>query len=242
MRSSGASARRSCQGHTRPGSPPTESPKVRLSSAPWASSETSQPSPRRRRAEPRRERHIKGGHSLPRIAMADLDGSGEVGWGAWGCMPSIVGSRRPRFSAASPASTRFHPHRAVLELGDLAVWVDRVVRQQVGCGLDVGKRDEHHATLHAVVGASRQLNGAAPRMRAGSLVGSARCRCRECVGSRPCPAESWRARRWRKRVRSERRGSTSTMRVPHCAAFFIQVAATGWLDEGLAPMMSTKSA
>ena len=38
------------------------------------------------------------------------------------------------------------------------------------------------------------------------------------------------------RDRSVRRGSHITMRVPRAAAFFIQVAATGWLDVGLAPI------
>ena len=38
------------------------------------------------------------------------------------------------------------------------------------------------------------------------------------------------------------RGSASTILVPWRAAFFIQVAATGWLAVGLEPMMITSSA
>ncbi len=38
------------------------------------------------------------------------------------------------------------------------------------------------------------------------------------------------------------RGSASTMRVPRRAAFFIQLAATGWLAVGLAPMTRISSA
>ncbi len=38
------------------------------------------------------------------------------------------------------------------------------------------------------------------------------------------------------------RGSASTMRVPFCAAFFIQVAATGWLAVGLEPITRISSA
>ena len=38
------------------------------------------------------------------------------------------------------------------------------------------------------------------------------------------------------------RGSASTILAPRLAAFFIQVAATGWLDVGLEPMIKIKSA
>ena len=43
------------------------------------------------------------------------------------------------------------------------------------------------------------------------------------------------------RPMSVMRGSASTMRVPRWAAFFIQVAATGWLLVGLAPMTMMRS-
>ena len=44
------------------------------------------------------------------------------------------------------------------------------------------------------------------------------------------------------RAMSVTRGSASTMRAPRCAAFFIHVAATGWLAVGLEPMMRISSA
>src|SRR5262245_66011082 len=44
------------------------------------------------------------------------------------------------------------------------------------------------------------------------------------------------------RSRSLRRGSASTSLVPRLAAFFIQVAATGWLAVGLEPMTMISSA
>ena len=44
------------------------------------------------------------------------------------------------------------------------------------------------------------------------------------------------------RPRSERRGSQTINLVPLLAAFFIQVAATGWFTVGLAPMRITTSA
>src|SRR5450830_220675 len=44
------------------------------------------------------------------------------------------------------------------------------------------------------------------------------------------------------RARSERRGSITTSLLPLATAFLIQVAATGWLTVGLAPMMTITSA
>ncbi len=44
------------------------------------------------------------------------------------------------------------------------------------------------------------------------------------------------------RESSVRRGSASTIFVPRCAAFFIQVAATGWLDVGFEPITRMSSA
>ena len=44
------------------------------------------------------------------------------------------------------------------------------------------------------------------------------------------------------RASSVRRGSATISLVPLCAAFFIQVAATGWLTVGLAPMTKITSA
>ena len=44
------------------------------------------------------------------------------------------------------------------------------------------------------------------------------------------------------RAMSVTRGSANTMRAPRWAAFFIQVAATGWFAVGFEPMMKIKSA
>ncbi len=44
------------------------------------------------------------------------------------------------------------------------------------------------------------------------------------------------------RASSVRRGSATTSVVPRRAAFLIQVAATGWFEQGLAPITSTRSA
>ena len=43
-------------------------------------------------------------------------------------------------------------------------------------------------------------------------------------------------------ARSVRRGSATMIRAPRCAAFFIQVAATGWLAVGLEPITKMRSA
>ena len=49
-------------------------------------------------------------------------------------------------------------------------------------------------------------------------------------------------KRWAWRASSLRRGSMTTSLVPRRTAFLIQVAATGWLTVGLAPITSTTSA
>src|ERR1022692_2353869 len=85
-----------------------------------------------------------------------------------GPRPSAVPGLR-RGPAGRIRRSRLDPHRAELELGDLADRVDLVDGQQVGRGLPEVERDEAVAPGFPVRAAGLQLDRAAPRADPGQL-------------------------------------------------------------------------